>query len=102
MEKMKCPNCNGDKLEEIKTHIYQCSCGAHYSAGYIKGFWDGVCKIRQAEAKISKLRSALAGLVGVDGEEELERMEAMIRSIDAPAKDKAVTIDAIHALMESA
>ena len=35
-------------------------------------------------------------------DEELEQMEAMIRLADAPAKDKAVTIDAIHALLETA
>lgn len=62
----------------------------------------GCQQLRAAESKIAKLRSALAGLVGVDGKEELETMEAMIRLADAPAKDKAVTIDAIHALLETA
>jgi len=38
----------------------------------------------------------------VDGKAELQQMEAMIRVADASAKDKAVTIDAIHALMETA
>jgi hypothetical protein len=53
------------------------------------------------EATIAKLRSALSGLVGVDGAQELISMEAMIRLSDAPAKDKAVTIDAIHALLDT-
>jgi hypothetical protein len=54
-----------------------------------------------AEATITKLRSALVGVVGVDGKQKLERMEEMIRFEDAPAKDKAVMIDAIHALLET-
>jgi hypothetical protein len=58
--------------------------------------------LRAAEATIAKLRSALSGLVGVDGKEELVRMEAMVRMADAPAKDKAFMIDAIHALLETA
>jgi hypothetical protein len=45
------------------------------------------------------LRSALAGLVGVDGLDELKEMEIFIRSAPAPAQDKAVSVDAIHALM---
>lgn len=57
--------------------------------------------LRAAEAAIAKLRSALVGLVGVDGKEELEQMELMIRLAEVPAKDKAVTIDAIHALLDT-
>ena len=45
------------------------------------------------------LRSALVGLVGVDGRAELEQMEVFIRAAVAPAADKAATIDAIHALI---
>ena len=47
------------------------------------------------------LRAALVGLVGVDGREELDQMEAFMRLAPAPAADKAVTIDAIHALIAS-
>jgi len=47
----------------------------------------------------TRLRSALVGLVGVDGREELEQMEAVMRLMPAPAEDKAKTIDAIHALL---
>jgi len=58
--------------------------------------------LRSAETTIARLRSALAGLVGADGKEELEQMEAFIRlSDEAPAKDKAVAINAIHALLET-
>jgi hypothetical protein len=45
------------------------------------------------------LRSALVGLVGVDGKEELERMEFTIRTMPFPDADKATTINAVHALM---
>lgn len=45
------------------------------------------------------LRSALVQVVGVDGRDELEAMEAFIRLTPAPAADKAATIDAIHALI---
>ena len=56
--------------------------------------------LRAAESTIVKLRSALAGLIGANDRNELEQMEVIIRMADIPAKDKAVTIDAIHALLE--
>ncbi len=45
------------------------------------------------------LRSALVGVVGVDGMSDLKEMEVYIRNASAPAADKAVTVDAIHALI---
>jgi len=48
-----------------------------------------------------KLRKALVGLVGADTKEELEKMEAAIRILPAPDADKAVTINAIHALLDT-
>lgn len=48
----------------------------------------------------SKLRRALAQLVGADTVEELQNMEAIMRVAPAPAKDRAAAIDAIHALIE--
>lgn len=50
-------------------------------------------------AQRDRLRSALAALVGVDGRDELEQMEAFMRLAPAPAEDKAASIDAIHALI---
>ena len=53
--------------------------------------------------KAEKLRDALAALVGVESKEELEELEQMefiIRSQPAPDADKAVVINAIHALLE--
>jgi hypothetical protein len=54
--------------------------------------------MRKVEADRERLRSALFGLVGC-ADEELETMEITIRSIPAPMEDKAVSIDAIHALI---
>jgi len=54
---------------------------------------------RDLQKKHDQLRSALAALVGVDGREELEQMEAVMRLMPAPAEDRVASIDAIHALM---
>jgi hypothetical protein len=50
---------------------------------------------------IAQLRSALVGLVGVDGPEELEEMKSIIQSSGIPESEKAVTINAIHALLDT-
>lgn len=55
--------------------------------------------IYEAQADIDLLRSALIGLVGADTEEELHQMEIAIRMLPASDADKAVTINAIHALL---
>lgn len=47
------------------------------------------------------LRTALVGLVCVDGRVELEHMEATIRASSAAAEDKAAAINAIHALLST-
>ena len=57
--------------------------------------------IEPAIEQRNRLRAALVGLVGVDGREALNAMEAMMRLLPAPAADKAVTIDAIHALIST-
>lgn len=57
--------------------------------------------MRKAEADIAMLRSALAGLIGADTEDELRNMEAMMRLLPAPEADKAVSINAIHALLST-
>jgi len=54
--------------------------------------------LREAEIKIEKLKSALAGLIGVETKEGLDRMEAMVRSIPSPDADKVAAINAIDAL----
>jgi hypothetical protein len=61
--------------------------------------------LRAAEATISKLRSALAGLVGSDDKAELEAVEAMTRTYmtmgNVPQKDGVAMINAIHVLLET-
>jgi len=53
-------------------------------------------KISESNVKIKK---ALIGLVGAETKEELESMESILRSVPAPDSDKAVMINAIHALL---
>jgi len=54
--------------------------------------------MRELEARYSKVRGALAALVGVDTREELDAMDAVIRMAVAPAEDKVGILDAIHVL----
>lgn len=51
------------------------------------------------QAENARLRSALVGLIGADSEQELRQMEATMRLLPAPEEDKAVSINAIHALL---
>ena len=55
--------------------------------------------MRKAEGDIATLRAALVGLIGADAEQELREMEATVRLLPAPEADKAVSINAIHALL---
>ena len=55
--------------------------------------------MRKAESDIAMLRSALVGIIGADSEQELRQMEATMRVLPAPDADKAVSINAIHALL---
>ena len=57
--------------------------------------------MRKAEATITRLRNTLVGLVGADTVEELNKMEASMRLLPIPDTDKAVTINAIHALLDT-
>ncbi len=93
--------------ENILTCVY---CGMAYPEGtpphgsqiltdHIK-----ICEkhpMRQAEATILKLRSALIGLVGASTKEELEAMEVIVRGLAIPLTDRAVSINAIHVLIET-
>jgi hypothetical protein len=54
--------------------------------------------MREAEKKIEKLRAALAGLIGVETPEELDALEAVLRTTPAPESDKISAINAIDAL----
>lgn len=57
--------------------------------------------LRKAESDVALLRSALVGLIGADSEQELRQMEATMRLLPAPDADKAVSINAIHALLDT-
>ena len=55
----------------------------------------------RASSRLERVRKALVGLVGVETREELESLEAVMRLTPAPSADKAASIDAIHALLET-
>lgn len=55
--------------------------------------------MREAEARIERLRKALAGLIGAETKEELEAMEAAMRMMPGIEADKIAGINAIHALL---
>ncbi len=94
----------GTEMTETITCVY---CGHAYEPGtptsrherltaHIK-----ICEkhpMREAEAKIRLLRDALVGLVGASTAAELDAIEAGMRMAPAPEADKAVAINAIHAL----
>ena len=98
----------GDEAMNTLTCVY---CGHEYQAGTpasgadVKVLTDHikVCEkhpMREAEATIRKLKSALSGLVGASKKDELEAMEMFIRTAPAPDADKAAIINAIHVLIE--
>ena len=94
-----------DNNERVLTCVY---CGMEYPqhtpshgakilTDHIK-----VCEkhpMREAEAKIAKLKAALIGLVGSGEKEELLKMEVAVRTSIAPDADKTAAINAIHALL---
>lgn len=53
-------------------------------------------------AETKRLRDALAALVGSGDAAELRGMELAVRQLRAPDEDKAVTINAIHVLIDTA
>lgn len=62
------------------------------------------CEKHPMRAVVSQrdlLRKALVGLVGADDPAELRNMELVMRGLPAPEADKAATINAIHALLET-
>lgn len=70
----------------------------HWQARGYQWFFSRLDAEQQRQRAV-QLRSALAALVGVDGREELEAMEVSMRTIPAPAEDKAAAIGAIQALL---
>lgn len=58
-------------------------------------------ELRKQDEKIAVLKKALAGLVGTDKKEELEQMDLVARAMVIPDADRANTINAIRALLET-
>lgn len=58
-------------------------------------------ELRDLQKKYNKVRKALADIIGADTEEDLALMEIVIRTADAPERDKAVTLNAVHALQDT-
>ena len=96
-------------MSTIITCVY---CGKEYPTGTpssgseVSALTDHIrtCEkhpMRSVEAKLAKVRSALAAMIGADGKAELEQMECAIRLLPAPQADKVVSLDAIHALIET-
>ena len=56
--------------------------------------------MRKAENTISKLRIPLEGLIGASTKEGLKSIEIGLRSLPVPEVDRAVSINAIHVLLE--
>ena len=54
-------------------------------------------KAKRAETS-DKLRDALAGMIGASTKEELDAMERGVRSLPGCEEDRAVALNAIHAL----
>lgn len=91
---LTCVYCGREYPEGTPPH------GAQILTDHIK-----VCEkhpLRKAEADIAKLRHALIGLVGVESPKELQEMEIVMRALLSPDTDIAVSINAIHALLETA
>ncbi len=57
--------------------------------------------MRKLEKEKFMLREALVALVGSDKRDELVVMEMVLRSAEAPEKDKVAGINAIHAILET-
>jgi len=94
MNTLTCVYCGHQYPEGTPPH------GAQILTDHIK-----VCEkhpMRKLEQDNSKLRKALVGLVGADTPKELEGMEAAIRVLPVPDEDRMNTINAIHALRDTA
>jgi len=58
--------------------------------------------MRKAEGDIAKLRKAIMDMLGGESSRaELEQMELLIRAAQVPDIDKTISINAIHALLET-
>lgn len=79
-------NAKKDKVEQFLSYSEQC--GTLTPSVEVHG-----------SSTTNMLRSALVGLIGADTEPELRQMAETMRMLPAPEADKAVSINAIHALL---
>jgi len=64
---------------------------------------EGVTEgVERVIAERNQLRKALVGLVGSDNKDELAAMELAIQIMPAPAEDIKNTVNAIHAIRDTA
>lgn len=102
-------NCEGGCVMDCRvlTCVY---CGHEYPLGTpASGSEVLTDHIRECEKHPMKklsddnalLRKALVGLVGADKRDELEQIEAVIRTLPVPDVDKMNTINAIQALLKT-
>lgn len=98
----------GSRLAPTPSVVTCVYCGHEYPEGTPTAKHDlltahiKVCEkhpMREAEARIERLRKALAGLIGAETKEELEAMEAAMRMMPGIEADKIAGINAIHALL---
>jgi hypothetical protein len=98
---------NVDDGYSVLTCVY---CGSEYPQGTPS--WDSqvltdhirVCEkhpLRQAEAKIRKLRSALIALVGAETQEDLADMRLAIKTTTMHEEDRENMLAGIDALLET-
>jgi len=90
---LTCVYCGHEYPQDTQAH------GSEVLTDHIK-----ICEqhpMRKAESDIVLLRSALAGLVGADTEQELQEMAAAVRVIPDPDGNATVALNAIHALLST-
>lgn len=88
---LTCVYCGHEYPQDTPAH------GSHILTEHIKTC--AAHPLRKAEADIVTLRSALIGLIGAETEAELRQIERAIRAMPVPDADRAVSINAINALI---
>ena len=56
-------------------------------------------RLSEMAVECDRLRAALVGLIGVDGKDDLEQMEGVMRLMPGIDEDKIASVNAIHALL---
>ena len=90
---LTCVYCGHEYPQDTPAH------GSHVLTEHIKTCAAHPLRKAEAEADIVTLRSALIGLIGAETEAELRQIELAIRAMPVPDADRAVSINAINALI---